>query len=163
MARTESPKRVRLSVPQADVSVIEWLAQQHEISLSLRILIKESIQREGITDVANRPVVQLPRRGRPVQISQAGVMPAAEANTAVADDDDVDADDDAAAPESAHQQRAEAAQSQAQSQSQQEPKPEQTTASAEENADEPAVHQAASESAPSKQVSIDEIMSSTRR
>ncbi|MGW0920635.1 hypothetical protein ACWD3J_16660 [Streptomyces sp. NPDC002755] len=52
-------------MPAADTSVIEWLDQQENISQSLRLLIRESIQRDGYIDVFYKPVDQLPRRGRP--------------------------------------------------------------------------------------------------
>lgn len=48
-----------------DDSVAEWMALQHDHSASLRLLVRESIQRDGYVDVVNRPVAQLPRRGRP--------------------------------------------------------------------------------------------------
>lgn len=57
--------RLRWSVPRADASVVKWLEAQYNVSQSLRILIRESIQREGYVDLACRPVEQLPRRGRP--------------------------------------------------------------------------------------------------
>ncbi|MGW0536358.1 hypothetical protein [Streptomyces sp. NPDC003032] len=52
-------------MPAADTSVIEWLGQQADISQSIRLLIRESIQRDGYIDVFYKPVDQLPRRGRP--------------------------------------------------------------------------------------------------
>ncbi|MEV0412400.1 hypothetical protein AB0I68_16730 [Streptomyces sp. NPDC050448] len=66
MAKQPSePRKVRWTVPAADISVIEWLDQQENISQSLRLLIRESIQRDGYVDVYYKPVEQLPRRGRP--------------------------------------------------------------------------------------------------
>ena len=65
-------RKVRWTVPAADASVAEWLDVQHNVSLSLRQLIRESIQRDGYIDVAYRPVGQLPRRGRPPQADAAG-------------------------------------------------------------------------------------------
>lgn len=59
------PRKVRWTVPAADTSVIEWLNVQADISQSLRLLIRESIQRDGYIDVFYKPVDQLPRRGRP--------------------------------------------------------------------------------------------------
>lgn len=59
------PRKIRWTVPAADTSVIEWLDQQENISQSLRLLIRESIQRDGYVDVYYKPVEQLPRRGRP--------------------------------------------------------------------------------------------------
>lgn len=63
-AKTE-PKRIRVNVPQADESVLAWFELQENHSLSVRQLIRESIARDGYTDVVNRPVAQLPKRGRP--------------------------------------------------------------------------------------------------
>ncbi|MFE6939615.1 hypothetical protein [Streptomyces chartreusis] len=45
--------------------MIEWLNEQADISQSIRLLIRESIQRDGYIDVYYKPVEQLPRRGRP--------------------------------------------------------------------------------------------------
>ncbi|MEW1548408.1 hypothetical protein [Streptomyces tsukubensis] len=59
------PRKVRWTVPAADTSVIEWLNGQADISQSIRLLIRESIQRDGYIDVFYKPVDQLPRRGRP--------------------------------------------------------------------------------------------------
>ncbi|MFD9868504.1 hypothetical protein ACFXI8_27050 [Streptomyces niveus] len=59
------PRKLRWTVPAADTSVIEWLNGQADISQSLRLLIRESIQRDGYIDVYYKPVEQLPRRGRP--------------------------------------------------------------------------------------------------
>lgn len=65
MATSSEPRRLRWSVPTADTSTNEWLDLQYNISQSLQLLIRESIQRDGYIDVVNRPVEQLPRRGRP--------------------------------------------------------------------------------------------------
>lgn len=62
---TESAKRYRLQVPAADESVQKWLAAQINISNSLRLLIREDIQKNGFTDVTCRAVEQGPKRGRP--------------------------------------------------------------------------------------------------
>lgn len=63
--RKPEPMRTRLTVPAADGSVIEWLELQDDPSGSMRKLIRDSIEREGFTDAMNKPVAQLPRRGRP--------------------------------------------------------------------------------------------------
>lgn len=60
------PHRFRLSVPAADEAVLAWMNLQDNPSLSVRMLIRESIERLGYVDVINRPVAQLPTRGRPV-------------------------------------------------------------------------------------------------
>ena len=60
------PHRFRVSVPAADEAVLVWMNLQDNPSLSLRMLIRESIERLGYVDVINRPVDKLPTRGRPV-------------------------------------------------------------------------------------------------
>lgn len=67
-----SPRKVRWTVPAADTSVQEWLDAQENISRSLQVLIRETIQRDGYVDIVNRPVDQLPRRGRPPKESRQG-------------------------------------------------------------------------------------------
>lgn len=59
------PHRKTFSIPKADESTLAWWDAQDDASLSLRLLVREEIQRNGYTDTANRPVEQLPRRGRP--------------------------------------------------------------------------------------------------
>lgn len=60
------PHRFRVSVPVADDAVYQWMLLQDNQSLSVRMLIRESIERNGYVDVINKPVAQLPKRGRPV-------------------------------------------------------------------------------------------------
>lgn len=55
MAEAVTSRKVQITVPVADVSVIEWLNLQYSASESVRRLIRESIEREGFVDVANRP------------------------------------------------------------------------------------------------------------
>ena len=62
---TPAVHRFRVSVPSADQSVLAWLAAQDNVSVSLRLLVREAIERDGYCDVLTRPVVQQPRRGRP--------------------------------------------------------------------------------------------------
>lgn len=71
---TSSPtgsRKLRWSVPLVDVSTNRWLDNQHSVGLSLQMLIREAIQRDGYNDVFNKPVEQLPRRGRPPQADPA--------------------------------------------------------------------------------------------
>lgn len=63
--QTSTAARFRFTVPASDVSVRQWLEVQENLSISLRLAIKYLIEREGIVDLLNRPVTQLPRRGRP--------------------------------------------------------------------------------------------------
>ncbi|MFK0008746.1 hypothetical protein ACIQTZ_16995 [Paenarthrobacter sp. NPDC090520] len=66
-AAKQPPHRYRLTVPHADEAVIAWLELQDNQSLSIRMLIREGIARQGYVDIVNRPVVQLPAgRDRPV-------------------------------------------------------------------------------------------------
>jgi len=64
-AHATPSRKLRVSIPAADVSVLQWLDAQASLADSLRALIRESIQRDGYIDVAFKPVEQLPRRGRP--------------------------------------------------------------------------------------------------
>jgi hypothetical protein len=59
------PQRFRVNVPVADEAVLTWMGLQDNHSLSVRMLIRESIERHGYVDVVNKPVDQLPKRGRP--------------------------------------------------------------------------------------------------
>ncbi|MFI8089085.1 hypothetical protein ACIF9R_12315 [Streptomyces sp. NPDC086080] len=151
------PRKVRWTVPAADTSVIEWLDQQENISQSLRLLIRESIQRDGYIDVFYKPVDQLPRRGRPPleSIEQreddeavTERRPAArpvQPQPAVADEAEV-------APDTVVEKTAPAPVAQ----------PEPVPAPVE-TAEEPAANAPSPASEPPKQASIDEIMASTRR
>lgn len=60
----QPPHRYRLNVPNADEAVAAWMEMQDNQSLSIRMLIRESIERYGYVDIVNRPVVQLPEGGR---------------------------------------------------------------------------------------------------
>lgn len=75
------PHRFRVSVPAADEAVVAWMELQDNPSLSVRMLIRESIERHGFVDVVNRPVSQLSGHGRPAVPSREGrsVEEAAEA------------------------------------------------------------------------------------
>ena len=66
------PHRFRVSVPAADEAVVAWMELQDNPSLSVRMLIRESIERLGYVDVVNRPVSQLPGRDRPAGLSEDG-------------------------------------------------------------------------------------------
>lgn len=50
MAAKLSFKRLRFSVPFADVSVLEWIELQGNLSYSIRALIKAYIKEHGMTD-----------------------------------------------------------------------------------------------------------------
>jgi hypothetical protein len=152
--RPSEPRKVRWTVPAADTSVIEWLDQQENISQSLRLLIRESIQRDGYVDVYYKPVEQLPRRGRPplesteqreddeaVTERHPAAMPVRRPQPVVADQADAVVERTAPAPVA-------------------QLKPATTPV---ETVEGPAVSAAGPNPEPPKQASIDEIMASTRR
>ncbi len=58
-------RRFRVSVPDADESVLAWVGAQSDLSASVRSLIREAIERHGYRDATCYPVQQQPRRGRP--------------------------------------------------------------------------------------------------
>lgn len=57
--------RFRVSVPDADESVLVWIGAQSDLSASVRSLIRDAIERHGYRDATCYPVQQQPRRGRP--------------------------------------------------------------------------------------------------
>ncbi|UJP09498.1 hypothetical protein L2X99_13850 [Microbacterium sp. KUDC0406] len=84
MAEVPSTRKVQITVPVADTSVIEWLDLQYSSSESVRRLIREAIAREGFVDVANRPVRP---PASPAYVAQD--FPADDAVPDTADPDDV--------------------------------------------------------------------------
>lgn len=64
----ENSERKRVSIPKADESVLAWWEAQKDPGLSIRLLIRNEIERSGYSDTAFRPVMQLPRRGRPANL-----------------------------------------------------------------------------------------------
>ena len=58
--KTDAFKRYRFSVPNADTSVVSWIAAQSNLSWSIRELIKTAIRCSGFTDVSCYPVTQIP-------------------------------------------------------------------------------------------------------
>ena len=68
MAKEDTNKRFRISIPLEDTSVIEWLEKQGNISFSLRTLIKKAIAQDGCIDVtcqADSSMGRPRRAGRP--------------------------------------------------------------------------------------------------
>lgn len=62
-------RRFRVSVPEADESVLAWIGAQSDLSASVRSLIREAIERHGYRDATCYPVQQQPRRGRPPKLT----------------------------------------------------------------------------------------------
>ena len=63
--KKKAPSRYRLSVPQHDLSVNEWCKMQDNLSFSLRTVIKDYIEANGMTDPTCIEVVEAPKVGRP--------------------------------------------------------------------------------------------------
>lgn len=63
--KKKAPSRYRLSVPQHDLSVNEWCKMQDNLSFSLRTIIKDYIEANGMTDPTCIEVVEVPKVGRP--------------------------------------------------------------------------------------------------
>ena len=62
-------RRFRVSVPEADESVLAWIGAQSDLSASVRSLIREAIERHGYRDATCYPVQQQPRRCRPPKLT----------------------------------------------------------------------------------------------
>lgn len=62
-------RRFRVSVPDADESVLAWIGAQSDLSASVRSLIRGAIERHGYRDATCYPVQQQPRRGRPPKLT----------------------------------------------------------------------------------------------
>lgn len=62
-------RRFRVSVPEADESVLAWIGAQSDLSASVRSLIRDAIERHGYRDATCYPVQQQPRRGRPPKLT----------------------------------------------------------------------------------------------
>ncbi|WP_405824251.1 hypothetical protein OG705_29240 [Streptomyces sp. NBC_00838] len=147
------PRKLRWTVPAADTSVIEWLNEQRDPSQSLRLLIRESIQRDGYIDVYYKPVEQLPRRGRPpLEVTEQR------------EDDEATTDHRPAArpvqPRPVVTDQADAVGEKTAPASVAQPEP---VPAPVETAEEPAASAPTEPPEPPKQASIDEIMASTRR
>lgn len=63
-------RRFRVSVPDADESVLAWIGAQSDLSASVRTLIRDAIERHGYRDATCYPVQQQPRRGRPPKLTE---------------------------------------------------------------------------------------------
>jgi hypothetical protein len=51
-----TPERKRVSFPGNDDSVLRWWAEQHDPSLSIRLLIRAELARSGYVDYASQPI-----------------------------------------------------------------------------------------------------------
>lgn len=91
----DTVRRINLSVPAADESVLRWFDVQDNKSISVRMIVREYIERHGFTDPMCLPVEQGPRRGRP-PMGGAGQMTTYEQSKGLVlvDNDPADAEDD---------------------------------------------------------------------
>ena len=71
-------RRFRVSVPDADESVLAWIGAQSDLSASVRTLIRDAIERHGYRDATCYPVQQQPRRGRPPKLETVDGHPISE-------------------------------------------------------------------------------------
>lgn len=65
----KNSKRVRVTVPNDDTEVLEWLSNQHAMSVSVRELIHDMIAEHGTQDyfVATRGEARKAGKGRPMK------------------------------------------------------------------------------------------------
>lgn len=88
--------RIRLSIPRDDVAAVEWLEKQYTPSMSIRMLIRDAIEKYGMRDffaTDKDEIRQLPRRGRPPKtVDDADVSNSDEESHVVADNTSVDSD-----------------------------------------------------------------------
>lgn len=61
------PRRVKLTVPGRDETVLKWLDEQDNASASVRHLIREYIRTNGVTDPLTAPVEVQAQAGRPTK------------------------------------------------------------------------------------------------
>lgn len=61
------PRRVKLTVPGRDETVLKWLDEQDNASASVRHLIREYIRMNGVTDPLTAPVEVQAQAGRPTK------------------------------------------------------------------------------------------------
>lgn len=87
--KEETSVRRRVTIPKVDTTTLDWWEKQHDPGLSIRMLIRAEVERNGYTDVAFGKATQLPRRGRPSNddVQDSGVSaPSAQAEPAAAAD-----------------------------------------------------------------------------
>lgn len=53
--------RYRFSVPEQDTAVHEWIKNQLNVSMSLRMLIKDDVNRNGYSDLTCRVTREIPK------------------------------------------------------------------------------------------------------
>lgn len=64
MAEGKSWRKI-FSFSKRDQATQQWWEAQENPSVSLQLLIREDIERNGFSDKLNAPITQQPRRGRP--------------------------------------------------------------------------------------------------
>lgn len=65
MKAKRNPSRFRFSVPESDLSVLDWCRLQDNLGFSLRLVIKDYIEANGLTDPTCLKVKDTNKIGRP--------------------------------------------------------------------------------------------------
>lgn len=55
-SNTNKTIRYRLNVPENDVSVVKWIQEQNNVSISIRQIIREYIAKNGYGDTLCTPI-----------------------------------------------------------------------------------------------------------
>ena len=63
--RKTDSERFRFTVPAKDADALAWITEQSNLSMSLRMLIRQSIARDGIVDITCKPITPGVSPGRP--------------------------------------------------------------------------------------------------
>ena len=72
MPKTSEPGiRYRISVPEQDTAVHEWIKNQLNVSMSIRMLIKDDINQNGYSDLTCRVNRELPKTAEMSDVQEA--------------------------------------------------------------------------------------------
>lgn len=64
MAKAQSYRQVRMSIPENDASVLRWLEAQSNMTLSIRLAIRQAITKYGYVDLSCLDIDKGPGRPR---------------------------------------------------------------------------------------------------
>lgn len=70
MARAQSYRQVRMSIPENDVSVLRWLEAQSNMTLSIRLAIRQAITKYGYVDLSCLDIDKGPGRPRETEYQE---------------------------------------------------------------------------------------------
>lgn len=74
--------RPRLNIPRTDDSVVRWFEAQENASASVRMAVREAIERHGYADITCLPVDKAPRMGRPPKVRESVASPSSPSSRA---------------------------------------------------------------------------------